>query len=196
MDFIWNRSEVLGLAREACTHCHGLGMRNGDEGSSEPCNCVLRKIFTDCLRKFRACSEQSSRVPAVRIEHVSKGSESRQTWGMKSEEYMADFYLVTRRALTASEFKLFRFHFLLGADWKLCTRRLGMDRGSFFHEVYRIEQKLGRVYRELAPYALYPLDEYFGGAVQAYRDPERKIVEIKFGPRGGRALRAPLRKVA
>jgi hypothetical protein len=29
--------------------------------------------------------------------------------------------------------------------------------------VYRIEQRLGRVYRELEPYALFPLDEYFGG---------------------------------
>ena len=109
---------------------------------------------------------------------------------------MADFYLVTRRSLDDFQFRIFRFHFLLGADWRLCTRRLKLDRGEFFHEVYRIEQHLGRVFRELAPYALYPLDEYFGGAVQAYREPGRKLVEMRFGPRGGRALRAPLRKVA
>jgi hypothetical protein len=41
-----------------------------------------------------------------------------------------------------------------------------MDRGNFFHEVYRIEQRLGRVFRELQPYGLYPLDEYFGGATR------------------------------
>ncbi|MEQ1949057.1 MAG: hypothetical protein ABL995_17835 [Bryobacteraceae bacterium] len=58
---------------------------------------------------------------------------------------------------------MFRYHFLLGADWKLCTRRLGMDRGNFFHAVYRIEQKLGRAFRELEPYALFPLDEYYNG---------------------------------
>jgi hypothetical protein len=52
---------------------------------------------------------------------------------------------------------------VLGADWKLCTRKLGIDRGNFFHAVYRIEQKLGRVFRELEPYCLYPLDEYFQG---------------------------------
>ena len=58
---------------------------------------------------------------------------------------------------------MFRYHFLLGADWKLCTRKLDIDRGNFFHAVYRIEQKLGRVFRELEPYSLFPLDEYFHG---------------------------------
>lgn len=196
MEFQWNRSEVLGLAREACAHCHGLGMRHGDEGSSEPCNCVLRKVFTSCFRKFRACAEKAGRLPVARIENVASGRDSRQSWGMKSEEYMADFYLVTKRNLDTSEFQLFRFHFLLGADWKLCCRRLKIDRGRFFHSVYRIEQKLGRVFSELQPYALFPLDEYFGGAVEGWREPDRKVVEMRFGPRGGRALRAPLKKVA
>jgi hypothetical protein len=65
--------------------------------------------------------------------------------------------------LSEDEYRLFRYHFLLGADWKLCTRRLGIDRGNFFHSVYRIEQKLGRTFRELAPYPLFPLDDYFHG---------------------------------
>jgi hypothetical protein len=38
-----------------------------------------------------------------------------------------------------------------------------MDRGNFFHAVYRIEQRLGRMFRELEPYSLFPLDEYFNG---------------------------------
>jgi hypothetical protein len=85
------------------------------------------------------------------------------TWGRKDEEFIADFTLVARRHLTEEEHRLFRFHFLLGADWKLCTRQLKMDRGNFFHAVYRIEQKLGKVFRELEPYALFPLDDYFHG---------------------------------
>ncbi|HEX4770132.1 MAG TPA: hypothetical protein VH351_04825 [Bryobacteraceae bacterium] len=76
---------------------------------------------------------------------------------------MADFCLVTRRHLNDYEYKVFKFHFLLGADWKLCCRKLNIDRGAFFHEVYRIQQKLGRIFRELEPHALFPLDEYFNG---------------------------------
>jgi len=88
---------------------------------------------------------------------------ARRRGGEKDEEYSADFCLVARRALDESEHRLFRYHFLLGADWKMCTRKLGIDRGNFFHAVYRIEQKLGRVFRELQPYPLFPLDEYFHG---------------------------------
>ncbi len=92
-----------------------------------------------------------------------QGRSRPSTWGRKDEEYMADFCLVSRRALDDFEHRLFRYHFLLGADWKLCSRKLGIDRGNFFHAVYRIEQKLGRVFRELEPYPLFPVDEYFHG---------------------------------
>jgi len=68
---------------------------------------------------------------------------------------------VTRRALNDAEYRIFRFHYLLGADWKMCCRRLEMDRGSFFHEIYRLEQRLGRIFADLEPFPLYPLDEYF-----------------------------------
>jgi hypothetical protein len=78
---------------------------------------------------------------------------------------MADFCLVSRRVLDEFAYKVFRYHFLLGADWKLCCRQLRIDRGTFFHTIYRIEQQLGRTFADLKPYPLYPLDEYFGGTV-------------------------------
>jgi hypothetical protein len=78
---------------------------------------------------------------------------------------MADFCLVSRRVLDDFDHKVFRYHYLLGADWKLCCRQLRIDRGTFFHTIYRIEQQLGRTFAELKPYPLYPLDEYFGGTV-------------------------------
>ncbi len=108
------------------------------------------------------------------------GRPGRLTWGRKDEEYIADFCLVSRRTLDDFEYKLFRYHFLLGADWRLCSRRLGIARGNFFHAVYRIEQKLGRVFRELQPYALYPLDEYFNGAVR--KDPVQAFTPAPRGP--------------
>jgi len=94
------------------------------------------------------------------------GGQQKTIWSRKNEEFIADFTLVSRRVLNDFEHRIFKFHFLLGADWRLCCRKLGMDRGNFFHEVYRIEQRLGRVFRELQPYGLYPLDEYFGGATR------------------------------
>jgi hypothetical protein len=122
------------------------------------------------------------------------GKDRRMVWGRRDEEYVADFTLVSKRILTDYEHMIFRFHFLLGADWKLCCRRLKMDRGTFFHTIYRIQEKLGRTYRELQPYALFPLDEYFGGSTRMevatdsgnlYRFPVRRM-----------GLRPPLKKVA
>jgi hypothetical protein len=42
-----------------------------------------------------------------------------------------------------------------------------MDRGNFFHSVYRIQQKMGRVFRELEPYGLFPVDDYFHGPAKS-----------------------------
>ncbi|HBY63749.1 MAG TPA: hypothetical protein DEH78_28320 [Solibacterales bacterium] len=90
----------------------------------------------------------------------------RFAYGRKDEEYIVDFLNVTKRALSEEYYRIFNYHYLLGADWRLCCRRLGLDRGTFFHMVYRMEAQLGRVYRELQPYALYPLDEYFSGTLK------------------------------
>jgi hypothetical protein len=79
---------------------------------------------------------------------------------------MADFCLVGRRTLEDMESGVFRNHFLLGADWKLCCRQLHIDRGTFFHHVYNIENRLGRVFAELTPYPLYPVAEYFSGVTR------------------------------
>jgi hypothetical protein len=123
---------------------------------------VLRSIFRICFQRFQRCVTQERHLSRVSLEpHAGRGRPV--SWGRKDEEYIADFCLVARRTLSEEEHRLFRYHFLLGADRKLCTRKLGMDRGNFFHAVYRIEQKLGRVFRELEPYPLFPLDDYFHG---------------------------------
>ena len=41
-----------------------------------------------------------------------------------------------------------------------------MDRGTYFHSIYRIENRLGRIFAEVKPYPIYPIDEYFGGTTQ------------------------------
>ena len=74
---------------------------------------------------------------------------------------MADFALVARRHLDQAQYRIFRYHFLLGASWKICCQRLGLERGNFYHAVYRIESKLGKAFAETEPYALYPPRDYF-----------------------------------
>ncbi len=119
------------------------------------------------------------------MSHVSlephAGRNRPNSWGLKDEEFIADFTLVARRNLTEEEHRLFRYHFLLGADWKLCSRKLGIDRGNFFHSVYRIEQKLGRVFRELQPYPLFPLDDYFHGPSRIGPQPVAKPRQSRGG---------------
>lgn len=199
MTFDWNRSEVLALSKETCTQCQGFGLRDRKvRKGAKPCNCVFRSVFRACYNRFRACAYQEKHMSRVRLEQVN-GSDHRQSWGMKNEEYMADFVLIARKTLDEFEYWLFKYHYLLGADWKLCCRQLKMDRGAFFHSVYRLQQKLGRAYREVEPYPLYPLDEYFGGTVRGG--------EVKAGDGNGgklfrmpspqrQRLNPPLRKVA
>ncbi|HEY3827546.1 MAG TPA: hypothetical protein VGL82_23495 [Bryobacteraceae bacterium] len=132
----------------------------------------------------------------VRFEIIG-GQNRRPVWGRKDEEFIADFCLVSSRFLDDFEYKVFRFHFLLGADWRLCCRQLKMDKGFFFHAVYRIQQKLGRAFRELAPYPLFPLDEYFGAVVRRNLSPEaRNVLQMPFTEKKRRPLRPPLLKVA
>ena len=163
----WTRSETLALAQQSCTYCQGLGLRQGRAGASTPCNCVFRAIFRACYSRFRQCTSKEKYISRVSLE-ANPGRQRKSVWGLKNEEYVADFCLVSRRALDDYEYMIFRYHFLLGADWKLCCRKLNLDRGDFFHEVYRVEQKLGRTFRELEPHALFPLDQYFNGTAKSH----------------------------
>ena len=38
-----------------------------------------------------------------------------------------------------------------------------MERGNFFHSVYRIQQQLGLAFLTTKPYAIWPVAEYFSG---------------------------------
>jgi hypothetical protein len=87
---------------------------------------------------------------------------------------------MAQRELSEEDYNLFRFHHLLGAPWRLCCLKLKMEKGEFFHQVYRIEQRLGRAFRETEPYGLFPLDEYFGGATM---DAVKPLTPPREGPK-------------
>ncbi|MDQ6707778.1 MAG: hypothetical protein M3Z85_17595 [Acidobacteriota bacterium] len=132
----------------------------------------------------------------VTLEMCAGGKDGKRTWARRDEDYIADFCLVSKRSLDEFEYKVFRFHFLLGADWRLCCRQMKIDRGTFFHSVYRIQQRLGRIFRELQPFSLYPLDEYFGGKIR--KDlPAAYTNLLSMPPRAAKNIvRPPLRRVA
>ncbi len=158
---LWTRSNTLALATHKCVVCRGSGLTFGRAGAIRGCDCVLRNIFKVCFNRFRSCVEREKYLSKVTLE-IHSGPNRRGTWGLKQEEYIADFLSVTRNALGAEDYRIFKYRYLLGADWKLCTRKLKMERGPFHHAVYRIQTRLGEVYSQLEPYALYPLDQYFG----------------------------------
>ena len=152
-------SRYIALALAGCVHCKGLG--TSGQGA---CICVDRSVFRIVLSKFRQCGAGGHLVRPLSIDGTSGPQGRRISYGRKNEEFMADVYLTAKRTLTnPTEWAVFRFFHLLGADWKLCGGRLGMNKGAIFHVVYRVEHKLGKVFRELQPYALWPVDEYFQG---------------------------------
>lgn len=192
----WTRSDTIGLASPSCKYCHGLGLKSFKQKADEPCGCVFRAIFRACYARFRKLMEGEKRLSQATLEFAPRGG-GRIMWGRKNEEYIADFLLVARRELSEAEWKLFRYHFLLGADWRLCERMVKVDRGTFYHIVYRLEAKLGKVFRELQPYALFPLDEYFNGSTENEWGVEKlhKVVELREGSLS-RRLDVPLKKAA
>ncbi len=184
----WDRSQTIALAKTGCSHCHGYGLRIGRNEAEVPCNCVFRAIFRACYARFKQCVNKDRSLSHVQLEICCSGKDNRISYGRKTEEYIADFCLVSKNALTSLEYDIFRFHYLLGADWKLCSWRLQLDRGTFFHLIYKIEQKLGRVFRELQPHSLFPLDEYFGGTMRN----DRPAVALIPKPPSPHVLRPPI----
>lgn len=139
-----DRRISVGLAAPSCAKCGGLGMVcSGRPRALRACSCVLRRIFRECYRRYDDCGWEPAAFVAA--------------------EYRADFELIARRVLNELERQIFRLHFVRGLDWKVCTRRCGIDRGSFFHRVYEIEETLGSAYQGTEPYGLYPTTVYFGG---------------------------------
>jgi hypothetical protein len=143
-------------------------MREFQRGLGKPCHCVFRAIFRACFERFREYANASVQPGAVTLES-NQGPTGHRFYSFKRQEYVADFHLAARRVLSAEDYKLFRYVYLLGADSVLCGRFWGIDKSVYFHGIYRIEETLGRYLAELKPYPLFPVDEYMGGAVRASR---------------------------
>lgn len=197
----WTRSQTLALAQNSCVFCFGLGLRVGRAEKTSVCNCVLREIFRICYARFRECDSKAKYVARVSLE-ANPGRQRVAMYGLKNEEYMADFCSIARRTLAGNELgmNVFKFHFLLGANWQACCAKVGLNRGEFFHEVYRVQQDVGRAFAECEPYPLFPVDAYFASRTNEKREtePDQAFpVELPrepwLGPRDKHASRFPLK---
>src|SRR5262245_16499238 len=110
---IWDRAQTIGLAKESCTSCFGIGLTGLRRVEPEPCNCVLRAIFRACYARFRYYAIKERFISTVRLTSV-QGRERKKTFGRPVEEYLADFCLVSKRVLSEDEYRVFRCRYLMG----------------------------------------------------------------------------------
>lgn len=163
----WTHATAFGLARDGCAHCEGDGVRAIYRGDIiVPCGCALREVFRLCLRRFRECVETARVCGTVSWEYSPS---TMRGCPATREEFMADFYLLARRALDEAAFRLFYAYYVEREHWMKCVVRFQIDKGLLFHRLYKIERDLGRVFAETEPYGLYPVDEYFGHRTKSDR---------------------------
>jgi hypothetical protein len=146
----WVGLELIAMSRGQCPHCAGVGRMDTRRGW-RPCECVLRLAFRAVMERYEEVCASGPRPPDV---------ESAWMYGRKREEFAADVMLTAKRELSQDEWRVFDLHVLRGADWNLCCRQLKLDRGNFFHAVYRIQSRLGRAFVEAG---LFPTRDYFAG---------------------------------
>lgn len=153
-----NASEWMALSYASCKFCFGTGVRLFGVGHVETvCNCCNRGVCRSVVRAYKFYSESIGQT--LRSPQLSDGSnrQARRTGGNRQAEWCADVWLCAKRNLTPRQWQIFRRHHIGGEQWN----QFGIEWGVFWHEKYRLEQILGRVFRELKPYALFPTDEYF-----------------------------------
>lgn len=167
------RSDLIALALPACAHCGGSGLRSA-EGV---CLCVERKVFKIVMERYRDIVEGEQFIAPLSLENAGHGPKGCVRIGRPHEEFLADVCLMAKRTLDPLEHSVFRFHMLYGADWKACCKRLKIDRGTFFHAVYRVEAKAGRAFRTTQPYPIYPPAGYFYGVVHGRKIPVTVVDE-------------------
>lgn len=157
----WQPGALMALAGQRCTTCRGTGMRPSWGRQTRPCACVYRRVFRACVREYDKCCMGATKWQVEYRGWLDSDGRTTSHYGLPREEYICDFELVAKRALTPRQHAIFRLHVLRGVEAKLCWERLRMSRGTFFHDLYRMAETLGWAYSELKPYPLFPAADYF-----------------------------------
>jgi hypothetical protein len=165
----------VALSVPSCRRCGGLGAIRR-RGGSQTCACVLRRVFRACLTSYRHCKASMGSAGAVQYERVGHAQgRCAIVASFKRAEYAADFILLSRRVLAYRpvELAVFEAYHLDELEWLVAVPRVNrllrmarpLNRGSFFHAVYRAEGLLGAAIVDSRPYSLFPPRDYFSGFI-------------------------------
>lgn len=161
----WRRDRIAEVyALTGCKVCNETGRRYG-KGT---CHCVLRRACRIAVGKWRS------------VQHRFPGR-------FKEILFRCDVEIAAAHVLDALHMQVFRLHFLYYQDWRACCLALGLDKGAFFHAVYRIEGRLGR---ELLRRGIFPLEVYFDFGREPLYDSRRGHTITPMLSRGDFKLRA------
>jgi hypothetical protein len=110
---------------------------------------ATRNLFAPVYARFRHCADKQECLTQKNFEYQPGSGETAVTYDRKDEEFSADFVLIAKRHLEPQEIPALPLSFparsrLENSAAPGCT----CPRGLFFHAVYRIQQKLGKAYRE------------------------------------------------
>lgn len=122
------------------------------------CNCVHRLIFRSVWRRYTDIVT-GGRGKSVEVYcHETRGC-SRPT-----EEFLADVLIVARRALKNQPQLLdcFNLVFVSGHPLQNVLRKLGCSERRLRDYLDTVRSVVGKAFVETQPYALYPLEIYFG----------------------------------
>lgn len=151
------------LASITCTACEGTGLRHADPAAL--CDCIYRAVFRKCYAQFCTCLASAGSTPLISLEgrrelRTGPRGHHRDTWVRRNEDYVADFEMAARQALSPDLYLIFRWHYLLGASVRLLADRLQVDRGITGRRLQDIQVLVGRHIAASQPYSIYPPRQY------------------------------------
>jgi hypothetical protein len=142
------QGQLLILANHDCRECAGSGY-----GLNDPvCACVYRRIFDACYDCYQAITPHTSRVQSDSI-YKSR----------PEEEFRADFWAVAHRALIGRPAlaETFDVYFAEERGARIAAAILGISTGVLFRRATDIKRLVGRAFRDVQPYPLFPSRQYF-----------------------------------
>lgn len=158
------RGVVLALSMPSCTRCCGRGVYLA-RSELRVCNCAYRGVFDRVMSAFHA------RTWSAQIY---------QRQSIKQSEWFADVHIIAMRALDGSDLRkaIYRLGCVEDRDWKIASVKVGLSRGNYFHELYRVKETVGRAWLETKPYGVFPIEDYFSMALpdaQSKRSLHRRL---------------------